>query len=310
MDIKNLKNYVIYGTGIIAFCLILLSIIFSSYNKLSGLEVALFNVLQFTFSIIFTWLFSTATSEKQFKESQRKFAISAYRRILEIDKGIERIITLTEGNNEKTNTIVIQTAAIGIQESIKSSIADWTDIIGPEIETIEEIKYFKAQYPKTEDVSLDNSNGKDNIVLNNTDNVIKELQDKLPPSLRNIYDSNTRPVIYSLMESELASKGFNEFHVGHRSKVDVDYDKYSLGTILTVRVNNGTLRVYDSSDIYIGNILNVYYRIKSGGVSYSTFSNVVTSYYGNEFYVEVSGREKARLLVKTLPNQIKGEVTA
>lgn len=115
------------------------------------LEVGLFSVLQFVFAIGFAWILSRFSSYGQFAERQRAFAIAAYRRIKEIDKAVDRVIARTsarvkDGSSEATLDLeVLGEIAKGIKESIVSSTADWADIIGAEIETVERIEAIRME---------------------------------------------------------------------------------------------------------------------------------------------------------------------
>lgn len=69
-------------------------------------ESTLFNVLQFIFSTVFAWLLSAFIGETQQTESQRKFAIGAFRRIKEIERAVNRtqkyLANLEDGSDEIT----------------------------------------------------------------------------------------------------------------------------------------------------------------------------------------------------------------
>jgi hypothetical protein len=114
-------------------------------------ETALFSVLQFVFAIIFAWLVSRAASRNEFLDSQKRFAVAAYRRINEIDEGAERLTSRVKNQmkllpaEECRELEVVLAIAVGIRTSIKSSIADWGDVIGDEITTLEKIERIKSE---------------------------------------------------------------------------------------------------------------------------------------------------------------------
>jgi hypothetical protein len=122
-----------------------------SGENVTRLETTLFSVLQFIFSLSFAWLLSRATLRNEFKESQKQFAVGAYRRINEIDEGIDRLLSriqsqLSRVSSETSKEMdVLLAIALGIRASIKSSIADWGDIIGEEIVTLEKIEHIKDE---------------------------------------------------------------------------------------------------------------------------------------------------------------------
>ena len=93
-------------------------------------ETALFGILEFVFSISFAWILSRISFRAEFEEGQRRFAIAAYRRVREIERTADRLLIRTSQSSsgaslELTHEIdVIRQIAIGIQDAIKSSIAD------------------------------------------------------------------------------------------------------------------------------------------------------------------------------------------
>jgi uncharacterized membrane protein YfbV (UPF0208 family) len=65
--------------------------IYTYSSKTSTLETALFNLLQFLLTVGFSWYGSRAISRTEFENSLKKFALSAYRRVCDIDKMLERL---------------------------------------------------------------------------------------------------------------------------------------------------------------------------------------------------------------------------
>jgi hypothetical protein len=113
-------------------------------------ETALFSTLQFVLSIGFAWVLSRASFRREFAEGQKAFATAAYRRTREIEAATNRLITRTsrprpEGSPDLKNELeVISAVALGIQQAVRFSIADWSDVIGEEIEKLEEIEQLFA----------------------------------------------------------------------------------------------------------------------------------------------------------------------
>src|SRR4051794_14114812 len=60
-------------------------------EKTTRLEGALFNALQFLLTVGFTWFSSRALTKREFEASLKKFAVSAYRRISDIDRIVARL---------------------------------------------------------------------------------------------------------------------------------------------------------------------------------------------------------------------------
>src|SRR5258708_2093924 len=62
-----------------------------SATPLTTLEVTLFDILQFLLTVGFTWFSSRALSRTEFEESLKRFAISAYRRVADVDRMVGRL---------------------------------------------------------------------------------------------------------------------------------------------------------------------------------------------------------------------------
>jgi hypothetical protein len=80
----NRESTLVVVLGIAAISVVIAEIALAS-SPLSQLESALFGVLQFVFSLGFAWYLSKESSQTEFEKRQRKFAISAFRRIKEIE---------------------------------------------------------------------------------------------------------------------------------------------------------------------------------------------------------------------------------
>lgn len=179
--------------------------VLSAGTKTTTLETALFSVLQFVFSLGFAWILTRMAARREFIESQKAFAIAAYRRINEIDEGVERILARTKSQKRAASAEsqhdleVLAAIALGVRASIKSSIADWGDIIGDEITTIHRIEQIKDAQRELADLpeeSIPDQAGdetqqlKDALERNNAQ--IAKLLDTLPPSLRLLAESRKK----------------------------------------------------------------------------------------------------------------------
>lgn len=135
--------------GVFTILVIGLQIYFQN-QETTKLETTLFNILQFLLSLAFSVLLTKMTLKDEFQKSQKKFAISAFRRINEINMGLERLISRvrnqTKGATKETfqELEVINALALSVRGNIKSSIADWADIIGEEIELVQKIESLEG----------------------------------------------------------------------------------------------------------------------------------------------------------------------
>jgi hypothetical protein len=115
-------------------------------------EISLFGILQFVFSIGFAWVLSRASFRAEFQKEQKRFAIAAYRRVREIERTVNRLLGQVDS---QTSSVLgeeggvrfegIRQAALGIQDTIRSSIADWADVIGEEISALERIEELRSK---------------------------------------------------------------------------------------------------------------------------------------------------------------------
>ena len=210
---------------------IILQILFSSPTS-TKIETSLFSILQFVFSLAFSWVLARVSLRSEFQESQKKFAISAYRKIIEINNAVNRLISRTTSHMGKVENStdheldVITEIGVGIRESIRSSISDWADIIGDEIETVEKIQMIRekqsledlhATSPKTDTNQPDES-----------DAAVEKLISTLPKSLkitaddfRNDYMSKINRGRMKLRREE-KKKGYVELQGFYESSLDKD----------------------------------------------------------------------------------------
>jgi len=170
-------------------------------------EAVLFNSLQFVFSILFAWLLSAFITESQFVESQRKFAIGAFRRIKEIERAInrtQRYVSFLEKNSDElinSKVIAINGGLAAMQDTVRSSIADWSDIIGDEIHISNEIKRLKKIRNDSDELSYlkEESTEKDNDL--EVDEKISSLFESLPKEIANELEMEEESSISGAVEN-------------------------------------------------------------------------------------------------------------
>ena len=153
------------GLFLVVAVVIVLQVIFHDAGN-TKLVTTLFSVLQFFFSILATFYVAKISFRRQSEEGQRRLAISSFRRMMEIEMRLKRLDCFLE----RTHGQGFETArelCSGIGLSIKSSIADWGDIIGDEIIQQQEIVKLNRLGVSTEEQSVR----------------LKRLMSALPPSL-------------------------------------------------------------------------------------------------------------------------------
>lgn len=211
MNKDTVQNYFAIALLIGVLAITFLQII--NADATTKTESALFNILQFIFSVGFSWIISRHFSQLSFVESQKKFAIGAFRRIKEIERSIGRAQHLLttdkssfDGKQENSHEAVMM-SLLSAQDAVNSSIADWGDIIGDEIHLTKEIdrlKGLRKSADKFEREYLDNLKVK----KKSDEDIIKEiseLKSALPPSLR-IDEDDDKSYQYELAETLLKNE--------------------------------------------------------------------------------------------------------
>lgn len=252
-----------------------------SGKKTTSLETSLFGILQFVFSLSFAWILSRISARRRFKESQKQFAISAYRRIVEIDKGIERLLSRTDSQIESADEEnaqeleVIREICRGMQKTIKSSVADWGDIIGEEIEKVERIQSIKE--------ASDDSSGSPDGDLDEKGEEIERLKSGLPPSLRllvdDYLDSPARRARL-LLDREMGKKGFIKVKGFYDPTFERPISEFEEGDKLRVSIDDvgnriGVLIAHDDSGNPVGVIVN---KMSIEGLDYTEYASFITRY--------------------------------
>lgn len=113
----------------------------TSNNQPTLIEKGLFGVLEFGLAIGFGWALQRIDSQKRFQESLKSYALSAHRRIRDIEKSIYRLINTIEILRSRSSQSyfnefdALRLIADGMIDTTKSSVADWVDVIGEELST-------------------------------------------------------------------------------------------------------------------------------------------------------------------------------
>jgi len=103
------------------------------------------------FSIAIGWVLQRIQSRDDFRKSIKQFAISAYRRILDIEKAVSRLSgVLIDDTVKRSPDEVIRMKALyklveGISDTVNSSAADWADILDQEIKKKDKIQELEEQ---------------------------------------------------------------------------------------------------------------------------------------------------------------------
>jgi hypothetical protein len=146
--------------GVLALAVLLWQVLrVSSQPHTTETEALLFNILQFVLTVLFSWLSTRALSQLEFEQSLKRFAISAYRRVADIERMVGRLQSEIKGmisdapKNETLNLRIVEAIVSDTTQVVRSSISDWGDVIGDELLAIEKIKRLereKAELRKAE----------------------------------------------------------------------------------------------------------------------------------------------------------------
>jgi len=309
---KSLLSMIAVILALSTACTVFLQIYLAN-QQTAKLETTLFSVLQFVFSLGFAWILSRVEAKREFVQSQRQFAIAAYRRINEIDEGVERVISrarsqIKSASNETARELdVIVAIAIGIRSSIKSSIADWGDVIGEEIITMNKIEQLNDNQlqsisdTETEEVPV---TAESKLIENITDAKIKDnvellnkLRESLPYSLQIIAQkglsrANTLRSIISNLEIEMLHKGQIELRGFWDKEFKRDIWTFNAGDKLRICIGasgsrDNALIAKDDNGLPVGVITNL-----SDG-SYDLFKRAVMKFMNkDEFLAEIVSIER------------------
>lgn len=157
--------------------------IFSPTLDNSPLVNTLFSFFEITFSLLIGFLLQRIDSNKRFYEDLRKYGLSAYRRISDISKALVRakseIVKQLDISNDNTGTFNTLSAIIeGIDETVKSSIIDWMDIIGSDLEKQKKIQELEADLSRQKLGASEDDEKK--VKIHNLQEEINTLKSQLP----------------------------------------------------------------------------------------------------------------------------------
>ncbi len=161
-------------------------------------ETFLFNCLQFVLTVGFAWFSTRTISRLEFEQSLKKFAISAYRRIADIDRMVDRLQrevreTISEAPSGGLPSLrAVDAMASDTAQLVRSSISDWGDVIGEELLAIERIKRLEHEKSLLQEEGSVKLNSEIDLVRKQLEKTIESIQSTLPPRLQLAADSEER----------------------------------------------------------------------------------------------------------------------
>jgi hypothetical protein len=256
-------------------------------------ETFLFNSLQFILTTGFAWFSTRAASRLEFEQSLKKFAISAYRRIADIERMVDRLhsevreMISDAPKSEITNLRIVEAIVSDTGQLVRSSISDWADVIGEELLAIERIKRLEHEKEllQKDNVEASSKIGSElSAALQNIENAIAKIQSTLPPRLQlatEIQDQTDESVerkARSLARKHRRQEGLRitagtstgDLYPHERAAKDLAPGE----VLLTVKSPGGGIDIADKLGHRIGRLLN-----ETGG-TYTGFEKALARCYG------------------------------
>lgn len=168
-----------------------------SGSQVTPTEVFLFNLLQFFLTTGFAWFSTRALSRIEFEQSLKKFAISAYRRIDDIERMVDRLrrevrqMISETPKDEAANLRIVDAIIADTGQVVRSSISDWGDVIGEELLAVERLKRLEREKDLlNQDDASHRFSGAVNDPLKKIESAIARIESTLPAPLQLARDSN------------------------------------------------------------------------------------------------------------------------
>ncbi|MCX5695039.1 MAG: hypothetical protein NTW18_00025 [Candidatus Omnitrophica bacterium] len=235
-------------------------------------ETVLFNTLQFILTAGFGWFSTRAINRREFEINLKKFALSAFRRITDIDSitgrlrsEINNMLFKRSDSDGYCELNVISAIVEDTRQMIKSSIADWSDVIGEELKTIEKISNLEQEKEKLniENVGLDIEKKYDK-EIKQLDKQIKELNASLPAKLIVAKESSfsspaiEKQAVFWLRNQHNVEKGLiiQVVSGGHYGDYEISHNLKPKEELNSRKSKEGGLDVIGKNGVLIGRLLN------------------------------------------------------
>jgi hypothetical protein len=269
MNNPSLIDYFSLGILILlAVVVFLVRILMPDIDK-SPLVDTLFSFFEITFALFIGFIIQRIDSTNKFQENLRKYGLSAHRRISDISKSLARAkteISLKRKSSTENNAHIFDALSAiieGIDETVKSSITDWIDIIGEDLKTQEKIQELEANLAIQKRAHAESEDEKNKI--QDLQNEIMVLKSKLPYSLlvdqqmvlQEDVDMHLSKMV-SATSSFILQVGFiNTNNVDNFMSTVKERKPY---TFSIQRENMETpineINVYDNQHVFIGQVIN------------------------------------------------------
>jgi len=233
----------------------------------------LFNSLQFLLTVGFGWFSTRAITRIQFEDSIKRFAISAYRRIADIQRIARRLqgqiqhMMVETSSTDSHHLSVVDAIVSDMCQVIRSSISDWSDVIGSELITLERIDRLEQERQEMSgDLSAAERAPNASTELRRIEQEKAQLIDRLPAGLRSVTEADEWSEPEQRRAAEWMAMGHREVDglrirvvAGGEYGADQDPQTLQAGQLLRLRTGGNWdrgLDVEDESGALLGRLLN------------------------------------------------------
>jgi hypothetical protein len=234
---------------------------FVASSATTRIETVLFNCLQFLLTIGFTWFSTRAVSRIEFEQSIKRYAISAYRRIADIERLVGKlhteVRTMIRSDPSNSNLVVVEAMVSDSEQVIKSSIADWADVIGEELLALEKIKRLEREKVELKEEAPQETHEIDyEVALKSLNDEIAKLKSMLPARLQFVTDSTQDFIVADehatdwMARQHRRERGLKLVVVtGDEYEHDREFSTIKVGELLhTIKKKPGRFDVFDVAD--------------------------------------------------------------
>lgn len=242
-------------------------------TEINQAENVLYSAFEIVFSLYIGYFIQRIDSMKQFQERLKQYGFSAYRRIMDIRKSVDRSLSAIDKMNknypkDKTNDMdILRSMLEGTFDTVESSVLDWSDIIGEDINKKEKADRLEEVLR----ISETQSNLSEEAKLNITEirNELEKLKSEIPSVLQtnHLGQEETRHFKFDLVET-MARNGLINLDVQHDMGLPLSDDekqKIINGQPYLLkrgyRNYNPVLDVYNKDKQKIGSVMNSKYSV-------------------------------------------------
>lgn len=233
----------------------------------SKLETAFLSLFQFGSSIGITFLVSKASIKKEYIDSQKQFAGSSYRRIVDIKRNVEILEKNIKKERDTRNLDDLIVSVELLMITIESSMIDWKEIIGKEIDLVQEKKMLENELGRlyiTKD-EFDEYEKRYAKLQNDYNQLPSTMKDKDESKSVAYYKDFRRIMDRLLNHQKIQFKGQVQHNGG------LNFRKLKKGDILLIGGHSRSklLDVSNQNNEYIGSYINTY------SLAYSDSSSMI-----------------------------------